>query len=55
MDTNTQKPVRRRSRIPLAPWERTLRRIWPPLRLMLLGSIGICIAVLLISLVISTI
>ena len=53
MENNTQATPRRR-RATLAPWERTLRRIWPALRLFLLGAIGICTVFLIISLIIST-
>lgn len=54
MDERTQQPIRRK-RKQLAPWERTLRKIWPPLRLLLVGAVLVLLAVLLISLLISAI
>ena len=48
MEDSIQQPIRRR-RKQLAPWERTLRRYWPPIRMFLLSAIGICLVVLLIS------
>ena len=48
MEEITQQP-RQRRRKQLAPWERTLRKIWPTIQLFLVGSIGICLVVLLIS------
>lgn len=53
MDENLQQP--RRRRVQLAPWERVLRKYWPSVRLFLLGAIGICLVVLLISLGISAV
>ena len=49
MEDNNQQPIRRRRRKQLAPWERALRKYWPPIRLALLGAIVISLAVLLIS------
>ena len=49
MDEHTQQTVIRRRRKPLAPWERTLRRFWPPVRLALVGAIAVSLIVLLIS------
>ena len=43
------RPMPRRRRKQLAPWERTLRKYWPPIRLLLLGAIGLSLIVLLIS------
>lgn len=54
MDETMQQPTRRRKK-QLAPWERTLRRIWPPLRLLLIGLVIILVAVLLVSLLIAAI
>lgn len=54
MEENAQQPIRRR-KAQLAPWERSLRKYWPPIRLFLLGSIAICLVVLLISCGISAI
>lgn len=48
MDDNLQQPVRRRKK-QLAPWERKLRKYWPPIRLLMLGGIAILLIVLLIS------
>ena len=56
MDENTQthsQPNPRRRRKKLAPWERALRKYWPPVRLLLLGAIAILLLVLLISCAIS--
>ena len=48
--TQTQpQPSPRRRRKKLAPWERALRKYWPPIRLLLLGVIAILLLVLLIS------
>jgi hypothetical protein len=52
MDDYTQnqpQPRRRRRKPQLAPWERALRKYWPPIRLLLLGAIAILLLVLLIS------
>lgn len=54
MDERTQQPMRR-NRKPLASWERLLRKIWPPLRLLLMGAVLVLLVVLLISLLISAI
>ena len=43
------QPMPRRRRKQLAPWERALRKYWPPIRLLLLGAIGLSLVVLLIS------
>ena len=48
MDEQMQQPIRRRKK-QLAPWERNLRKYWPPIRLLMLGSIAILLIVLLIS------
>jgi len=48
MEEHTQQPVCRR-RKHLAPWERTLRKFWPPVRLALIGAILVSLAVLFIS------
>lgn len=42
-------PMPRRRKKQLAPWERALRKYWPPIRLLLLGAIAISLVVLLIS------
>jgi hypothetical protein len=47
------QPNPRRRRKQLAPWERALRRYWPPIRLLFLGAIAISLVVLLVSCVIS--
>ena len=52
MEQVTQQPSRRR-RTKLAPWERALRKFWPPIRLFLIGAVAICVVVLLISLLIA--
>lgn len=49
MEDNCQQPVRHRRRKQLAPWERALRKYWPPIRLALLGAIAVSLVVLLIS------
>lgn len=43
------QPMPRRRRKQLAPWERALRKYWPPIRLLLLGAIALSLLVLLIS------
>ena len=55
MDEQNQQPQPnpRRRRKQLAPWEKALRKYWPPIRLLMLGAIGISLVVLLISLLIS--
>lgn len=53
MEEQIQQPNPRRRRKQLAPWERALRKYWPPIRLLLLGAIGISLVVLLVSCVIS--
>lgn len=55
MDSNVQATTPRRKRANLSPWEKSLRRIWPALRLFLLGAIGICTIILIISLIIAAI
>jgi len=47
------QPIVRRRRKQLAPWERALRKYWPPIRLLMLGAIAISVIVLLISLLIT--
>ena len=49
------QPNPRRRKKKLAPWERALRKYWPPIRLLMIGAILISLAVLLISCVISAI
>lgn len=49
------QPNPRRRRKQLAPWERALRKYWPPIRLLLLGAIALSLLVLLISCGISAI
>ena len=49
------QPNHRRRKKQLAPWERALRKYWPPVRLLMIGAILISVAVLLISCVISAI
>ena len=49
MDDYSVQPIRRRRRPPLAPWEKALRKYWPPVRLALLGAIAAAIIVLCIS------
>ena len=48
MEEFAQSPSRSRRR-QLAPWERTLRKYWPPVRLALLAAIALSVVVLLIS------
>ena len=48
-----QQPMVRRRRKQLAPWERALRKYWPPIRLLMLGAIALSVVVLLISLLIT--
>lgn len=55
MDELSQQPIRRRRKKQLAPWERALRKYWPPLRLALVGAIAVSLAVLLISCVVAAI
>lgn len=45
----------RRRKKQLAPWERALRKYWPPIRLLMIGAIMISLVVLLISCVISAV
>ena len=54
MEENIQEtqPTIRRKRKQLAPWEKALRKYWPPIRLVMLGAIVIAMIVLLISCVI---
>ena len=49
------RPNPRRRKKQLAPWERALRKYWPPIRLLMIGAIGISFVVLLISCVISAV
>lgn len=45
-----QQPTNpRRRKKQLAPWERALRKYWPPIRLLMIGAILISFVVLLIS------
>lgn len=48
-----QNPRRRKKQF--APWERALRKYWPPIRLLMIGAILISLVVLLISCVISAV
>ena len=48
---NRANPRRRKKQ--LAPWERALRKYWPPIRLLMIGAILISVVVLIISYVIS--
>lgn len=43
------QPNPRRRKKQLAPWERALRKYWPPIRLLMIGAIVISLVVLLIS------
>lgn len=47
------QPMVRRRRKQLAPWERALRKYWPPIRLLMLGAIAVSVVVLLLSLLIT--
>ena len=47
------QPNPRRRRKQLAPWERALRKYWPPIRLLMLGAIAVSVVVLLLSLLIT--
>jgi len=49
------QPNPRRRKKQLAPWERALRKYWPPIRLLMIGAIIISLVVLLISCVISAV
>ena len=53
MDENMQQTISRRRRKQLAPWERALRKYWPPVRLALIGAIAVSLIVLLISCVVT--
>ena len=52
MEDTVQQGLPRRRKPKLAPWEKALRRYWPPIRLVFAGLIVILLLVLIISIVI---
>lgn len=55
MEESTLQTLRTRRRAQLAPWERSLRKYWPPVRLALLGAIALLLLVLIISCIVAAI
>lgn len=53
MEDTYQQPIRQRKKKQLAPWERALRKYWPPVRLLIIGAILVSLVILLFSCFIS--